>query len=112
MLSASWFIISRPRDRLGGGCDGGAFAQMLQAAVDPEFGKLALHAVLRQAATQGAEIDAIHLLVLIEAGEHHRLGAGHRVMAALQALRTDLLYHALHRRVDLAPSDLPRDAAG
>ena len=26
-----------------------------------------------------AEIDAVHLLVLVEAGEDDRLGAGHRV---------------------------------
>src|SRR5580704_3154838 len=78
----------------------GAFAQMLQAAVDPQFGQLFLHAVLRQAAAQGAEIDAVHLLVLVEAGKDDCLGTGYRVVVALQALRADLLHHALHRRVD------------
>ena len=73
---------------------------MLQAAINPELGQLFLDAVLRQAAAQCAEIDAVHLLVLVEAGENHRLGTGHRVMMALQALRADLLHHALHRRVD------------
>ena len=73
---------------------------MLQAAVDPELGQLFLHAVLREAAAQGAEIDAVHFLVLVEAGEDDGLGAGHRVAVALQALRADLLHHALHRRVD------------
>src|ERR1700720_1183041 len=73
---------------------------MLQAAVDPEFSEFFLDAVLREAATEGAEIDAVHLLVLVEAGEDDRLGAGHRIAVALQALRADLLHHALHRRID------------
>jgi putative ABC transport system substrate-binding protein len=42
---------------------------------------------LRQAAAQGAEIDAIHFLTLVEAGEDDGPGAGHRVTAALQTLR-------------------------
>jgi len=45
-------------------------------------------------AAHRAEIDAVHFLVLIEAGEHDRLDAGHRVMMALQALRANLLHHA------------------
>ena len=49
---------------------------MLQAAVDPEFGEFFLDAVLREAAAQGAEIDAVHFLVLVEAGKDDRLGAG------------------------------------
>src|SRR5260370_35651460 len=77
-----------------------AFAEVVQAAVDPELGEFFLDAVLRQAAAQGAEIDAVHLLVLVEAGEHDGLGAGYRVAVALKALRADLLHHALHRRVD------------
>ena len=40
------------------------------------------------------------LLVLVEAREDDGLGAGHRVVMALQALRANLLHHALHRRVD------------
>jgi len=78
----------------------GALAEMLQAAVDPELGEFFLDAVLRQAAAQGAEINAVHLLVLLEAGKDDRLGAGHGITVALQALRADLLHHALHWRVD------------
>jgi hypothetical protein len=58
---------------------------MLPAAVDPELRQLLLDAVLGEAAAQGAEIDAIHLLILVEAGEDDGLGADHRVMVALQA---------------------------
>src|SRR5205814_10408172 len=64
---------------------GGAPAEVAQAAVDPLLGQLLLRAVLRQAAAQGREIDAVEILVLVEAGEHHRLGAGRRVVMALQA---------------------------
>jgi len=49
---------------------------MLQAAVDPQPVKFFLDAVLRQAAVQCREIDAVHLLVLVKAGGHHGLGAG------------------------------------
>ena len=58
---------------------------MLQAAIDPELGQLFLHAVLREAAAQGPEIDA----VLVEAGEKDRLGVGQRVAVALQAMRAE-----------------------
>jgi len=51
-------------------------------------------------AAQGAEIDAVHLLVLVKAGEDDRLRAGNRITVALQALRADLFHHALHRRID------------
>src|SRR5204862_6934886 len=84
----------------------GAAAEMAQAAVDPCLCQLLLCAVLRQPPPQGAEIDAVEILVLVEAGEHHRLGAGRRVVMALQALGADLLHHALHRRGDR------RDGAG
>jgi hypothetical protein len=47
---------------------GAAFAQMLQPAVDPELAEFFL-AVPGEAAAQGTEIDAVHLLVLVEAGE-------------------------------------------
>ena len=61
-----------------------ALAQMVQAAVDPQLVELFLDAVLRQAAMQRREIDAVHLLILVEAGEHHRLGAGLRVALQLR----------------------------
>src|SRR5215813_8528816 len=77
-----------------------AFAEMLQASVDPQLVQFFLHAVLRQAATEGRKIDPVHLLILVKAGKHHGLGAGLRVALQLQALRANLLHHALHRRVD------------
>src|SRR4051812_46972687 len=77
-----------------------ALAEALQAMVDPQLGQLLLRAVLRQALAQGREIDAVHVLVLVEAREHDRFGAARLVVVALQALRADLLHHALHRRVD------------
>ena len=53
-----------------------ALTQVVQAAVDPQLVELFLDAVLRQAAMQRLEIDAVHLLVLIVAGEDDCLGAG------------------------------------
>jgi hypothetical protein len=49
---------------------------------------------------QRLEIDAVHLLILVKAGEHDRLGAGLGIALQLQALGAALLHHALHRRVD------------
>src|SRR5205823_12235173 len=86
----------------------GAPAEMAQAAVDPCLCQLLLGAVLRQPPPQCAEIDAVEILVLVEAGEHHRLRAGRRVVMALQALGADLLHHALHRRVDRRDGAVPR----
>jgi len=43
---------------------------------------------------------AVELLVLVEAGEHDALEPGRGIAVDLQALRADLLHHALHRRVD------------
>ena len=62
---------------------------MLQAAVDPELRQFLLDAVLREAAAQGSEIDAVHFLVLVEAGEDD--GPGHRLTVGLQTLRADPL---------------------
>src|SRR5215470_16154703 len=81
----------------GGGL---APAETAETAVDPLLGQFLLRAVLRKAAAQRAEIHAIQILVLVEAGEHDGLGAARRVVMALQALRANLLHHALHRRVD------------
>src|SRR5437764_958398 len=75
-------------------------AEVPEAPVDPQLGQLLLRAVLREPPAQGAEIDTVDVLVLVEAGENDRLGAARRVVMALQALRADLLHHALHRRVD------------
>src|SRR5262245_62654505 len=77
-----------------------AQAEMAQRAVDPQPRELLLHAVLPEPRAQNVEIDAIEILVLVEAGEHHTLDAAFRIAMDLQALRADLLHHALHRRVD------------
>ena len=58
------------------GGHGRAPAKTVEAAVDPQLVELFLDTVLRQAAVQCQEIDAVHLLILIEAGELDRLGAG------------------------------------
>jgi hypothetical protein len=44
-------------------------------SVDPQLVQFFLGAVLRQAAMQGREIDAVHLLLLIEVEEDNRHGA-------------------------------------
>src|SRR4051812_7374762 len=79
---------------------GVAPAKVPEAPVDPQLGQLLLRAVLRQPPAQGAEIDPVDVLVLVEAGEDDRFGAARGVVMALQALGTDLLHHALHWRVD------------
>src|SRR5712691_2688918 len=86
-----------PGSLRGGGL---APAEVPEATVDPQLGQLFLGSVLAEAAAQRREIDAVQFLVLVEAGEHHGLGTARRVVMALQALRADLLHHALHRRVD------------
>src|SRR5439155_12520726 len=83
-------------------------AEVPQAAVDPQLGQFLLGTVLAEAAAQRREIDAVQFLVLVEAGEHHGLGAARRVVVALQALGADLLHHALHRRVDRGDRAVPR----
>src|SRR5688500_1991614 len=69
-----------------------------QQVIEPEGRQLLLHRVLPQADVQVMEIDVIHQLVLVEAGEDELLAAGGGIDVALQALRADLLHHALHRR--------------
>src|ERR1700704_2913507 len=75
-------------------------AQLPQRAVDPQPRELLLHAVLAEPGAQIAEVDAVEVLVLVEAGKYHALDAGHGIAMHLQALGADLLHHALHRRVD------------
>src|ERR1700722_637623 len=72
-------------------------AKLPQAPVNPLLGQLLLHAILRQPRAQAGEIDVIHLLVLIEAGENQRLFARDRIFVLLQTLRANFLHHALHR---------------
>src|SRR6266852_8778261 len=83
-------------------------AEVPEATVDPQLGQLFLGAVLAETAAQSREIDAVEFLVLVEAGKNDGLGAARRVVVALQALRTDLLHHALHWRVDRGDRAVPR----
>src|SRR5687767_4444091 len=78
----------------------GGGRELLEAAVDPQGGELFLNAVLREALGEGAEVDLVERLVLVEAGEDVAGLAGVRVDVGLQALGADLFHHALHRRVD------------
>src|SRR5260370_25611803 len=68
-------------------------ANLAEAAVDPLLGQLLLHSVLRQARAQTGEVHVIHLLVLIEAPEHHRLLARYWIFVLLNALRATFLHH-------------------
>src|SRR5260221_1276877 len=77
-----------------------ARSNLAQRPVDPQRADLFLYAVLAQALAETVEVDAVELLVLVEAGEDHRFLAGHRIAMELQALRADLLHHALHGGVD------------
>src|SRR6266545_3511298 len=63
--------------------------QMPQRAVDPQPRELFLHAVLVEPRAQIFEVDAVEILVLIEAGEHHALDAGCGIAMHLQALGAD-----------------------
>src|SRR5439155_11020411 len=74
--------------------------QLPERTVNPLLGQLLLHAILAEARAQAAEVDAVELLVLVEAGEHDALETGGGIAVDLQALRANLLHHALHRRVD------------
>jgi hypothetical protein len=62
-----------------------AFAEVVQAAVDPQSGQLFPGAVLRQPAMQCGEVCLVHLLILIEAGENGRPGNGCRSAAHPEA---------------------------
>ena len=53
-------------------------------------------------AARPREVDAVERLVLVEAGKHVAGLAASPDRVRLQALRADLLHHALHRRVDRA----------
>ena len=47
-----------------------AQAELPQRAVDPQPRELFLHAVLREARAEIIEVDAVKILILVEAGEH------------------------------------------
>src|SRR5258708_38849116 len=73
-------------------------AQVPQRAVDPQPRELLLHAMLTQPRAQIVEVDAVEILVLVEAGEHHALDAACGIAWGLQALRANFLHHPFHRR--------------
>src|SRR3989449_10493838 len=72
----------------------------VQEVVEPHVGQLFLDGVLPQARREVGKVDAVHLLVLVEAREDDRLLAARRVDVLLETLRADFFHHALHRRVD------------
>src|SRR5688572_14861656 len=72
----------------------------LERAPDPPRGDLLRQRVLAEPVAQAREVHVVEVLVLIEAGEHVRGLARRGIAVRLQALRADLLHHALHRRVD------------
>src|ERR1044071_2018360 len=72
----------------------------------PEIRELLKYRVLAQARAEVREVDVVEVLVLVEAGEDERLLLRLRVDVALEALRADLLHHALHRGVDRADADV------
>jgi hypothetical protein len=66
-------------------------ANLTQALVDPKLGELFLDVVLGQARSEITPIHVIERLVLIEAGEHHRLFSRARILVELETLRANLL---------------------
>ena len=77
--------------------------QQVQAAVCQFF----CDAVCFQALAEVAEVHAVHLLVLVEAGEDDfRRGLRLGVNVLLQALAADFFHHALHHRVDRCDADM------
>src|SRR5438309_919893 len=71
---------------------GFARAELAEAAVDPLFRELLLHAVLRKARAQVAPVHLIERLILIEATEDDGFCAARGVLVHLQALSADLLH--------------------
>src|SRR5262245_18546682 len=80
---------------------------MAQRTVDPKPRELLLYAVPAEPRAQNVEVDAIEILVLVEAGELDALDPAFGIAMDLQALRADLLHHALHRRVDVGDRLVP-----
>ena len=68
-------------------------------AVKPQVRKLFLYAVRAKAVIQILKINEIEVLILVKAREDEELLACMRINVPLQALRTDLFHHALHRAV-------------
>src|SRR5271154_2007481 len=80
----------------------------LEELVEPGVAELLLHRVGSEPLAEVTEVDRVEILILVEAGEDDALFAGVRVLELLQALRADLLHHALHRRVDAPDREVPR----
>src|SRR5580658_4721833 len=79
----------------------------LQDLLEPEVGELLLHRVRAQSFAQVAEVDGVEILILIEARENYAFLTGDGVAKLLEALSTNLLHHALHRRVDAPDGKMP-----
>src|SRR4030095_10952678 len=77
-----------------------------QTVVDPFRSQLLLDRILLQARIQDGKIDPIKRLVLVEAGEYIARLSRRRSDVRLKTLRTDLLHHALHGRIDRAQRDM------
>src|ERR1044071_7331781 len=98
LYSRTWLIpLSYPRQRL---------PLLAQQPRQPQIRQLLQHRVLAQSCAEVDEVDVVEVLVLVEAGEDERLLLRLRVDVALEALRADLLHHALHRGVDRADADV------
>src|SRR5438128_8046394 len=83
-------------------------ADHVAAARHPLGGKFFLDPVLRETRLEAFEDDRVEILILIEAGEDVADFSRRRIALRLEALRADLLHHALHRRVDRADAALRR----
>src|SRR5215211_2212779 len=74
--------------------------------VQPQVRQLLLHGVGAQARVEVREVHPVERLILVEAGEDEGLHARLGVNVLAEALRADLLHHALHRAVDGADADV------
>src|SRR6185503_8736352 len=70
--------------------------ELRHAVAQPAGAEFLRQGILLQAFIQALEIDLVERLVLVEAGEYVARFAGNRIAVRLQALRADLLHHALH----------------
>jgi hypothetical protein len=72
----------------------------LQNLLEPQVTQLLLHRIGTKTIPKVAEVDGVEFLILVEARKNNSLDAGDGVTKLLKALRTNLLHHALHRRID------------
>ena len=84
----------------------------MEQMIEPHIRQLFVDRILTQPRREIREIDTVHFLILVEAGEDDGLLAGLRIHVLLQALRADFLHHALHRRVDAGDGHVARLEVG